>query len=119
MISFDDAQAIIASLPPLGRSERIAIADAHNRVLAEDVTARHDAPRSDTSAMDGYAVADGVSQGEFLTVIGTSAAGAAFAGVVGAGEAVRIYTGAAVPAIFRSGRIRLATTPARRSPRKK
>lgn len=98
MISFDEAQAILATLPPLGRSERTPIADAHNRVLAEDVTARHDAPRSDTAAMDGYAVADGVDQGDRLTVIGTSAAGAGFAGVVGAGEAVRIYTGAPVPA---------------------
>lgn len=97
MINFDEAQARLATLPPLGRSERTAIADAHNRVLAEDVTARHDAPRCDTSAMDGYAVAEGVSQGDRLIIIGTSAAGAGFSGAVGAGEAVRIYTGAPVP----------------------
>ena len=98
LISFDEAQAIIATLPPLGQSERVAIADAAGRVLAQDVLARHDAPRHDTSAMDGYTVADGAGQGDTLSVIGTSAAGTGFAGVVGAGEAVRIYTGAAVPA---------------------
>src|SRR5690606_25419188 len=49
-------------------------------------------------AMDGYAMqADDVRADKWLNVIGTSQAGAGFSGTVGAGEAVRIFTGAPVP----------------------
>ena len=66
------------------------------RWAAEDVVALRTQPARDLSAMDGYAVrfADGAGP---WTVIGESAAGRRFAGTVGAGEAVRIFTGAVVP----------------------
>lgn len=68
-------------------------------VLAEDIAATLTQPPFDASAMDGYAVrgADIASVPTVLRVIGESNAGGPFAGQVGAGEAVRIFTGAAVP----------------------
>ena len=98
MIAYDDAlQALLANVPPLP-AERIAAVDGSGRYLAEPVTAALDAPRADVSTMDGYAVRDGdlATQAE-LTVIGEASAGTPFAGEVGPGEAVRIFTGAQVP----------------------
>jgi len=81
-------------------AEQVGIADAAGRVLAEDVAARTTQPPADVSAMDGYAVraADVTAVPTALRRIGESAAGAGFAGTVGAGEAARIFTGAPVPA---------------------
>ena len=95
MISFDEAWAIVAGKArPLG-SEAVALADAHGRILAEPVVAQVDWPPADVSAMDGYAVRDGDRSP--LRLIGESFPGAAFAGVMGGGECVRIFTGAPVP----------------------
>ncbi len=98
-VSFDTALARIAQFVlPLG-SERIAIAAAPGRVLAEPLRARHGAPRRAAAAMDGYAVVDAMTRAELpLRVIGEAFAGSSFAGRVGEGEAVRIFTGAAMPA---------------------
>jgi molybdopterin molybdotransferase len=71
------------------------------RILAADIIAPHDVPAHDNSAMDGYAVCfDSLaSEGETrLTVVGTAFAGNAFSGLVGKGQAVRIMTGAVLPA---------------------
>lgn len=99
MISFDEAQALIAAhIGPLGQEE-VALGAASGRVLAQDLTARMDAPRHAVAAMDGYAVCDATTQPDQpLRVIGESRAGGAFSGQVAAGEAVRIFTGAALPA---------------------
>jgi molybdopterin molybdotransferase len=68
------------------------------RVLAEDVSARVAHPPLDVSAMDGYAVrAADVTAPARLAVIGESAAGRPFAGSLAPGQAVRIFTGAAIP----------------------
>lgn len=98
MISLDEAHAIIAgAVAPLGR-ERIALTDAGGRVLAGAVVATFESPRANVSMMDGYAVRDDQARmGATLAVIGTSAAGASFAEPVGEGQAVRIFTGAALP----------------------
>ncbi len=79
--------------------ERIALADANGRTLAEDLDALRTQPPFAASAMDGYAVraADVQSVPVRLSVIGKAPAGHAFAGQVGPGEAVRIFTGAPVP----------------------
>jgi len=73
---------------------------AEGRVLAKDLTARLTQPPFDASAMDGYALRfeDAATPGSELQVIGASAAGHAYEGTVGKGEAVRIFTGAPVPA---------------------
>lgn len=80
-------------------SEAVALSEALGRVLAEPLLARRSQPPRDVSAMDGYAVraADVAALPAELAVIGTAPAGHPFAGRVGAGEAVRIFTGAVVP----------------------
>ena len=85
---------------PVVDSETLPLAECDGRVLAADLAARLTQPPFDASAMDGYALrsADAPQIGSVLTVIGQAAAGHAFAGTVGKGEAVRIFTGAPVPA---------------------
>lgn len=80
-------------------SETVPLAEAAGRVLAEPLIARRTQPPFDASAMDGYAVrAEDVARlPATLQVIGTAPAGKRFAGMVGPGEAVRIFTGAPVP----------------------
>jgi molybdopterin molybdotransferase len=84
-------------------AESVPILDALDRVLAEDVLADSDVPPLDNSAMDGFAVrAEDVSgasreQPARLRVVGELAAGQTTDQVVGAGEALRIMTGAPVP----------------------
>ncbi len=80
-------------------AERVALADACGRVLAEDVISRTTQPPFDVSAMDGYAVrAADVSEAPVtLKQIGAVPAGQHFEGSVGPGETVRIYTGSRLP----------------------
>jgi molybdopterin molybdotransferase len=79
--------------------EPIAIERARGRVLAAPLRALLTQPPFNSSAMDGYAVrtADVATLPATLTVIGQAAAGHPFCGSVGAGQAVRIFTGAPVP----------------------
>lgn len=104
MISVAEARArILAAFAPLP-AETVALPDALGRVLAEPVVARLTQPPFDAAAMDGWAVratdiADASAERPVvLRRIGESAAGHAFAGTVGPGEAVRIFTGAPLPA---------------------
>lgn len=99
MISVAEAlEQVLALATPLG-SETVQLADAAGRVLAAPVSATRDQPPFDASAMDGYAV-NGVEAEPHaqFQVIGTSAAGHGFDGTVGPGQAVRIFTGAPLPA---------------------
>ncbi len=98
MISVAEARArILERLRPTA-TETVALAQAWGRVLGAPVHARLTQPPSDVSAMDGYALraADGVL-GARLVVVGAAPAGHPFAGRVGAGEAVRLFTGSVVP----------------------
>ena len=72
-------------------------AGGFGRVLAEDVRAIRDQPPYPASAMDSWAAATAGIPGR-LRIAGESAAGAPFAGALTQGEAVRIFTGAALPA---------------------
>ncbi|TDR94398.1 gephyrin-like molybdotransferase Glp [Enterovirga rhinocerotis] len=100
MISVAEALArVFGSIEgPVGREE-VALADAIGRTLAEDVAATRDQPPFAASAMDGYAVreADLADLPRRLIVVGTSVAGRRHPGIVGPGEAVRIFTGAPIP----------------------
>jgi molybdopterin molybdotransferase len=80
-------------------AEVAALAQAHGRVLADDLTALRTQPPDDVSAMDGYAVcAEDVAEAPAtLRLIGEVAAGRPFAGTVGRGEAARIFTGGVLP----------------------
>ena len=73
--------------------------EAAGRILAEPISAKRTQPPFDASAMDGYAIrsADIAHAPATLSVIGEAQAGRRFDGAVGAGEAVRIFTGAPVP----------------------
>lgn len=100
MISFDEAVAEIRRAAKPRDFESVSIEEAAGRVLASPVVAAIDSPRTDVSAMDGYAVADADLRAvpARLTIVGESFAGAGFGGSMGAGECVRIFTGAPVPA---------------------
>jgi molybdopterin molybdotransferase len=100
MISVDEARRLIATSLPARAPETIELDAAAGRTLAEDVLARITQPPFAASAMDGYAVRieDARQPGARLSAIGEAAAGKRFAGAVGAGEAVRIFTGAPMPA---------------------
>jgi len=100
MISFDEAiDAVRRVAMPLG-SETVPLTESAGRVLASGVVARIDSPRTDVSAMDGYAVrdADLAELPARLKIVGETFAGAGFGSAIGAGECVRIFTGAPVPA---------------------
>jgi molybdopterin molybdotransferase len=94
----DALAAVLAGVEPVPE-EMVALEAAFHRVLARDVAARRTQPPQAMSAMDGYAVraSDAAEVDAQLTVIGEVAAGRPFAGTVGAGEAVRIFTGGVVP----------------------
>lgn len=99
LLAVEDAlQRVTAGLDPL-ETESVPLADAADRVLGQDLASKLTQPPFASSAMDGYAVraVDTATLPVSLTVIGESAAGRPFSKPLGAGEAVRIYTGAAVP----------------------
>ncbi len=90
---------ILAACPALA-PRAVPLGDALGRVTAATVMAGHDVPSFANSAMDGFAVraGDTTSAPVTLEVVGTAAAGAPPGVRVGPGQAVRIMTGAVVPA---------------------
>jgi molybdopterin molybdotransferase len=96
VIGFDEALALIAGVAKPGGIERVPLAEAKGRVNALPVRPAIDMPRSDVSAMDGYAVRDADLPGR-LDVAGESFPGQAYPGALESGQCVRIFTGAAVP----------------------
>jgi molybdopterin molybdotransferase len=99
LLPVDEArQRLLAGVEPLA-AETVPLDQAAGRVLAETLTARLTQPPFPASAMDGYALRgeDALEPGSELLIIGTSSAGHAFNGAIGAGETVRIFTGAPVP----------------------
>ena len=96
-ISVAEAQARLFALAPRVGTEEVALAAATGRWLAGPLIARHDRPAANLSVMDGYALRFADLPGP-LTVVGESAAGRAFPGALGPGQAARIFTGAVMPA---------------------
>ena len=103
MLSVEEAFARIVSQFSVLETETAPLMDTLGRVLAEDVVSAEDVPAFDNSAMDGYAVrfadtqAASEAQPAHLRVVGDLAAGSVPSNPLGAGEAVRIMTGAPVP----------------------
>jgi molybdopterin molybdotransferase len=103
ILSVEQAQERILALVTPTPSEQVPILQALDRVLSEDVTADRDVPPLDNSAMDGYALraADAAGatndQPVALRIVAELAAGQTLERPVGAGEAVRIMTGAPLP----------------------
>src|SRR5690349_13720764 len=105
-LGVDAVQAFLAQLAEpaiVTEVERLALRDALGRVLAEDIVSPVSVPPHDNSAMDGFAF-DGAqleAAGDTalsLRVVGTALAGAAWRGATGTGDAVKIMTGAVMPA---------------------
>ncbi|MFL5182953.1 MAG: gephyrin-like molybdotransferase Glp [Microvirga sp.] len=102
LMSVDEATTLIGERIAVAAGvEDVPLIEADGRVLAEDIAAPLDLPPFDNSAVDGYAVrfAD-LAEGQetVLAVVGRIAAGAALGGPVPARGAVRIFTGAPLPA---------------------
>ncbi|SFI61601.1 gephyrin-like molybdotransferase Glp [Celeribacter neptunius] len=98
MISVAEALENVFSLCSPLDTETVPLRESSGRTLAEDAVAKRDQPPFASSAMDGYGVAaDHPQIGDSFSVIGESAAGHGYDGPIGAGEAVRIFTGAPVP----------------------
>lgn len=100
MIPISEAVEIVKTHTPRLSAEAIELSAARGRFLAEDIVADTDLPPFDRAQMDGYAVrAAEVSKVPVrLRIVGESAAGAGWHQEMKAGEAVRIMTGAPVPA---------------------
>jgi molybdopterin molybdotransferase len=104
MLSVTEATQRLLSKLPICELETIALQDIFGRVLAEDILAEVASPRFDNSSMDGFAVRAGDTKSAeeakpvTLKVIGDIPAGRAIDLVLKAGQAMRIMTGAPVPA---------------------
>jgi molybdopterin molybdotransferase len=100
LLPVPEAIRIVEERTPRLPAEEVSLKEARGRVLAEDVVADTDLPPFDRALMDGYAVraADTADAPASLRLVGEAAAGRGWHGELKAGEAVRIMTGAPVPA---------------------
>lgn len=100
MISVSDAITLLTQHRAKRDVISVPIAETMGAILAEDIKAKVTLPPLAASAMDGYAVklTDVSKAGASLRIIGEAPAGHPFKGTVNTGEAVRIFTGGAVPA---------------------
>jgi molybdopterin molybdotransferase len=97
VLSIDQARdVVLRAVQPL-QAETVDLAEALDRVLAAPIEAAYDVPRWVNSAMDGFAVIAGPAD-RTLRVVDESRAGRPATRTVGPGEAVRISTGAQLPA---------------------
>lgn len=97
MISVEEARTRVLALAHAPEPEQVALTDALGRAMIAPALARLTQPPFDSSAMDGYALRSADLPGP-LAVIGTAAAGVPYQGGTPPGSAIRIFTGAPVPA---------------------
>jgi molybdopterin molybdotransferase len=90
-----------ARIRPVVERETVALAEAHGRILAEDVVSPRDVPGFDNVAVDGFAFAHADLAADRPTRLdlmpGRAAAGHPFAGLLAEGAALRVLTGAPMP----------------------
>ena len=104
MLRIEDALSIILDRTPTLGEEEVSLSAAVGRVLRREAVSDLDLPPFDRSRMDGYALratdveTAGANQPARLREIGQAAAGFSFDGIIETGQAVRIMTGAPVPA---------------------
>src|SRR4051812_26537467 len=102
LMRLDEMERLIEDrIAPVAETERRPLVEARGRVVAADVAAPVNLPPFDNSAVDGYAVrhADLAPEGETrLAIFGRLQAGAAANAALAPGRAVRIFTGAPMPA---------------------
>lgn len=92
---------IVAHVDPVQETESIPLGQALGRVLAATVSSPINLPGQNNAAMDGYAFASAdlkKADGLVLQCVGVSWAGKPFQGSLHAGQCIRIFTGAVVPA---------------------
>src|SRR6202047_2783367 len=126
LLGVDAALALIDErVTPLSGEETVPLGEACGRILARDLVAQIDVPPHANSAVDGYAVAHAdllPDQDTVLPVGGRAAAGHPLGRPAARGEAIRIFTGAAMPdgtdtvmmqedCVVEAGRVRLAPRP--------
>ncbi|HEX8162589.1 MAG TPA: gephyrin-like molybdotransferase Glp [Pyrinomonadaceae bacterium] len=100
LLPVPEAIRVVERETPRLPAERVSLKEARGRILAEDVIADTDLPPFDRALMDGYAVRAEDTGGARATlrIVGEAAAGRGWRGELKAGEAVRIMTGAPLPA---------------------
>ena len=101
LIAIDEVERLINErVTPVAETETVALKDARGRVLAAGLIAPIDLPPFDNSAVDGYAVrhADLGEDETTLTIVDRLTAGRAAAREIGRAQAIRIFTGAPMPA---------------------
>jgi molybdopterin molybdotransferase len=98
VISVEEALARLLALGAPMPTETIPLRHAAGRYMASPATALRDQPPFPASAMDGYALQGDPSPGDQFTVVGEAGAGHAYHGTLAAGQALRIFTGAPIPA---------------------
>jgi molybdopterin molybdotransferase len=99
LLPFEQAmQNMLSQISPVTETVDVAIEQALNSVLAQDILSPLNVPNHDNSAMDGYAFAlESLQQSKTLTLVGRSMAGAPYQGTCQLGECIRIMTGAKMP----------------------
>src|ERR1043166_5751120 len=98
MISVHEAKEIVSNSTTELAAVKTVLSQAEGKVLAEDVLALVDIPPFPQSSMDGYAFSfEGWKQHKKLKIVGEVAAGANKKNTLTAGDAIRIFTGGAVP----------------------
>ncbi len=96
-------EIVLEQAKPLEEVEQLPLTAAYGGVLGADLVSKVNHPDTDDTAVDGYACRAADSQGAGvgnparLKVVGQSPAGKPFAGEVGPGEAVQVFTGAPIP----------------------
>lgn len=100
MLTIKDATKLVIENIPERQIITVALNDCLGLFLAKDLVAPEPAPRYTNSAMDGFAIkfSPDASADQRYKIIGESQAGMEFTGTLGKHEAIRINTGAAVPA---------------------
>jgi molybdopterin molybdotransferase len=93
-------QAILSCLSPVQEIQSVKVREALGRVLAQEIVPAINVPAHDNTAMDGYALrfSDLAASETRLEELGAALAGKPFKGIVGAGQCVRVMTGAVMPA---------------------
>lgn len=89
---------LVTTIEPISGYRRVALRAALGEILAEPLRTAVSVPAHDNSAVDGYALRHADDDFAQLRIVGTAAAGHPYSGTLGAGECVRIMTGAVVPA---------------------
>jgi len=99
LLPFEQAlRNMLSQITPVTETVNLAITQALNSILAQDVSSPLNVPNYDNSAMDGYAFSfESLQQTKTLTLVGRSMAGAPYQGTCKLGECVRIMTGAKMP----------------------